>query len=245
MSFKLTLKKKIPPGIWDYLRYLKFRLFKFSKFAPNQIDNKLSKYLNYNSGYFVELGANDGFTESNTLYLEIKKDWRGILIEPLPDQFLNCCYYRAKPGNHLFCNAVVNSNFKEKYVEMVHANLMSVAKNLPSDLKNKNEHILKGRAHLPTKNYNISFGSEAKTLSQILDEAEAPRIIDFLSLDVEGAELAVLSGLNFDKYKFKYMLIECRDKENIKKFLDNHGYELKDSLSHHDYLFKLNQSLIK
>ena len=240
MSLKLSLKKTVPPGIWGYLRYLKFRVFKFSKFAPNDIDRKLSKYLNYDSGYFVELGANDGFTESNTLYLEIKKNWRGVLIEPLPNQFLECCYYRSKPGNHLFCNAAVNNEFKDKYVKMIYANLMSISDNLPSDLENKESHIVKGRAHLPNNNYIFSFGSEAKTLTEILDEAHAPKEIDFLSLDVEGAELAVLSGVNFEKYKFKYMLIECRDKEKVKFFLSEFGYKLIDSLSHHDYLFKSN-----
>jgi len=242
MLLKSLFKKIVPPGIWNYLRYLKFRIFKFSNFAPDNIDQKLSKYLNYDYGYFVELGANDGFTESNTLYLEIKKNWRGVLVEPLPHQFLECCYYRSKPGNHLFCNAAVNNNFKNNYVKMINANLMSVADNLPSDLKDKNNHIKRGTAHLPNNNYNFSFGSEPKTLTKILDEAEAPRIIDFLSLDVEGAELAVLSGLNFNKYKFKYMLIECRDKNKIKKFLKNFGYELKDNLSHHDYLFELNKN---
>ncbi len=240
MQFKSSLKKFIPPGIWNYVRYLKFRIFKFSNFAPDNIDQKLSKYLNYEYGYFVELGANDGFTESNTLYLEIKKHWRGVLVEPLPDQFLNCCYYRSKPGNHLFCNAAVNTNFKDKYVKMIHANLMSVADNIASDLNDKNQHLERGRAHLPNKDYNISFGSEAKTLTEILDESEAPRIIDFLSLDVEGTELAVLSGINFQKYNFKYMLIECRNKDNVKKFLSKFGYKLIDQLSHHDYLFKFN-----
>lgn len=241
MSLKLSLRKSIPPGIWDYLRYLKFRIFKFSNFAPGNIDKKLSKYLNYEYGYFVELGANDGFTESNTLFLEIKKHWRGVLVEPLPDQFLNLCYYRSKPGNHLFCNAAVNSNFKDKYVNMLHANLMSVANNLPSDLNDKNKHIENGRSHLITKNYNLKFGSEAKTLTKILDEAGAPKEIDFLSLDVEGAELAVLSGINFKRYKFKYMLIECRKINIIKSHLNKHGYKFLDKLSHHDFLFKLNE----
>lgn len=239
MQFKIIFKKIIPPGIWNYLRYLKFRIFRFSKFAPHNIDFKLSKYLNYEYGYFVELGANDGFTESNTLYLEIKKNWRGVLIEPLPDQFLNCCYYRSKPGNHLFCNAAVNKNFNDKYVEMIHANLMSVANNLSSDLDDKKKHIQKGRAQLPTRKYGISFGSEAKTLTKILDEAEAPEEIDLLSLDVEGSELAVLNGLDFKKYKFKFMLIECRKKNVISNFLKKYDYTLIDRFSHHDYLFKL------
>ena len=118
---------------------------------------------------------------------------------------------------------------------------MSVANNLPSDLNDKNKHIENGRSHLITKNYNLKFGSEAKTLTKILDEAGAPKEIDFLSLDVEGAELAVLSGINFKRYKFKYMLIECRKINIIKSHLNKHGYKFLDKLSHHDFLFKLNE----
>ena len=78
-------------------------------------------------------------------------------------------------------------------------------------------------------------------MTKILDEAEAPNKIDFLSLDVEGAELAVLSGINFKKYNFKYMLVECRKKNDIKNYLQKHGYKLVEKLSHHDYLFKFDR----
>ncbi len=45
---------------------------------------------------------------------------------------------------------------------------------------------------------------QAKTLDAILDEAGAPLIVDFLSIDVEGGELAVVKGLN--KYKAKVII---------------------------------------
>ena len=72
------LKDKFPPGFIDFFRYLKFRFFYNGKFSLDQIiDNKMEKYLNYRDGFFVELGANDGFTQSNTLFLELKKNWKG------------------------------------------------------------------------------------------------------------------------------------------------------------------------
>lgn len=39
-------------------------------FSLNQLDRKLEEFVDYNNGYFVELGANDGVTQSNTLYFE-------------------------------------------------------------------------------------------------------------------------------------------------------------------------------
>ena len=38
-------------------------------------------------GFFIEAGAHDGVEASNTLYLEKKMGWRGLLVEPNPDTF--------------------------------------------------------------------------------------------------------------------------------------------------------------
>ena len=59
-----------------------------------------------------------------------------------------------------------------------------------------------------------------------------------MSLDVEGAEIEVLKGINHDYYRFKYMVIESRDIEKISQYLQTVNYELVEKLSHHDYLFK-------
>ena len=72
--------------------------------------------------------------------------------------------------------------------------------------------------------------------------AAAPSLIDFLSLDVEGAELDVLKGIDFDKFKFKYMIIECRAIGRLERFLSNHEYRLVKKVTDHDYLFALEVS---
>ena len=56
-------------------------------FARDELDKQLEQYVNYDNGFFVELGANDGFSQSNSLYFEIKRNWRGVLIEPTPHNF--------------------------------------------------------------------------------------------------------------------------------------------------------------
>jgi hypothetical protein len=50
----------------------------------------LRKYLNYNNGFFIEVGANDGIQQSNTLRLEKDLGWKGILIEPSFESYINC-----------------------------------------------------------------------------------------------------------------------------------------------------------
>ena len=58
----------------------------------------------------------------------------------------------------------------------------------------------------------------AKPLNMILNDAMALKLIDFLSLDVEGVEIVVLKGINHDDFKFKYMCIECRSIEKLTNY---------------------------
>ena len=76
-----------------------------------------------------------------------------------------------------------------------------------------------------------------KTLTSILDRCQV-KTIDLLSLDVEGFELNVLKGLDFEKYQPKYMLIEARFKEEIESYISD-LYIQVDRFSSHDYLYQL------
>ena len=148
--------------------------------------------------------------QSNSLYFELNRNWRGILIEPSPHKFISCREQRSNQ-NHIFCNACVGFDYKDKYVDMKYANLMSISENLNLDLNDKKMHIESGKNHLKETEVVFSFGAIAATLNSLLERAKAPNVIDFISLDVEGAELEVLKGINFEDYSFKFMLIEIRD----------------------------------
>ena len=211
-----------------------------ASFSLNKLDKKLEKYLDYDHGFFVELGANDGVTQSNSLYFELKRNWRGVLIEPSPYNFHKCIANRGF-NNSVFCNACVGFEYKDKYVDMKYANLMSISNNLELDLINKKLHIEQAKKFLRDNEIVFSYGAKSRTLNDILNEAKAPHNIDFLSLDVEGAELEVLKGINFEKYKFKYLLIEVRDLKRMQSFLKKYSYFLLDQFSSHDYLFKYSQ----
>ena len=218
------------------LNYLVIKL-KGGYFAINQLDKQLEQYVNYDNGFFVELGANDGISQSNSLYFEIKRNWSGVLIEPTPHNFLLCKEHRSAK-NYIFCNACVSFDYKEKYVDIKYANLMSISENLELDLEDKDSHIQSSNKFLSNNEDVFSFGATAVTLNSILEKSKAPKEIDFLSLDVEGAELEVLKGIDFDKFSFKFMLIEVRDIKRMESFLLQHGYLLEKKFSTHDYLFR-------
>ena len=60
------------------------------------ISIEIMKYLDFNDGFYIESGANDGVFQSNTLKLEQEKNWKGILIEPSPIGFHKCQSNRSK-----------------------------------------------------------------------------------------------------------------------------------------------------
>lgn len=161
------------------------------------------------------------------------------MVEPSPYNFQKCLYLRSK-RNSVFCNVCVGFDYKEKYVDIKYANLMSISNNLDLDLEDKNIHIKNAKKFLKNEEIFFSFGAEARTLTELLVEAKAPKCVDFLSLDVEGVELEVLKGIDFKKFTFKYLLIEVRDLQRISQFLEKYNYFLEKQFSYHDYLFKKN-----
>jgi hypothetical protein len=64
-------------------------------FGLNNLDKKILDHINFKSGYFIELGANDGITQSNTKHFELFKGWHGVLIEPSPTQFKKLKKFRS------------------------------------------------------------------------------------------------------------------------------------------------------
>ena len=205
--------------------------------GPEKLHKLLFPYLSVNGGYYVELGANDGISQSNTFFLEKRGGWRGLLIEPVPHLFFRCVNNRSA-DNTFQCAAAVPLSFKEEFVRIRYADLMTRAVNLNSD----NEEIVElgnlAKRYLKRNGSINEFGAVARTLTSMLDNWDAPTRIDFLSLDVEGSKLSVLEGVDHDKYRFKIILIESRDKDATINYLQMHGYELVSVISKMDLLFK-------
>jgi hypothetical protein len=234
--------KKIKYIIKDFLPPFLLKLYKKIK-TPRYhgqfyLDKKMEKYLNYENGYFVELGANDGLRLSNTLYYEKCKNWKGILVECIYHKYLLCL--KNRPKSIVFCNACVSFEYKKKFVEVMYSDLLTSPINLETDLLNVQQHVEVGKDFfLPDddkKNIYV-FGAPAITLNQLLINAKAPNLIDFLSLDTEGSEIEVLKGIDHNIFRFKYICLECRDLEKMKKYMHSINYLLAEQLTQQDFLF--------
>jgi FkbM family methyltransferase len=205
-------------------------------YGLNGLDQKMERYLNYDNGYFIEIGANDGVAQSNTLYYEKYRGWRGVLVEPSHANFFKCRANRA-PQSKVFCAACVPFGYTERFVPMIYSNLMSVADLPGTDVPDLQKHVEFGKQYLPPHEEVFVYGAEARTLNDILIQAGAPSSVDFFSLDVEGVELHVLEGVNHSQFRFKYLLVECRSLPRMTEYLEFHGYRFVETFSEHDFLF--------
>ena len=114
---------------------------KYSRPGLNELDRKLEKYLDYDNGFFIEVGGNDGFNQSNTYYLEKFRDWQGILVEGIPELYHRCS--RERTISKVFNYALVADDFKEPYVTMKYAGLMSMVQGALKNNDAEMNHIQK------------------------------------------------------------------------------------------------------
>jgi FkbM family methyltransferase len=159
-------------------------------------------------GIFVEVGANDPVTGSQTWLLE-QNGWHGVLVEPLAAL---CDRLRQRKNSQVF---QVACSSPEMEGEM---NLLIAAHDGASTLqKQRDTH---GTNFIGTERVKVT------TLDKVLQSAGVARV-DFLSLDVEGHEIEVMRGLDFEKFKPALILIEDGVRDLSKhNFLKSRDYKL-------------------
>jgi FkbM family methyltransferase len=174
---------------------------RFSRPALHGMDRQLDELFGGAGGFFVEAGAFDGYTQSNTYYLERFRGWRGILVEPMPELAAEARLNR--PGARVVECALVSGDYAGESIEMDFGDLWSTVRGIHDD-----DWALGGVA-LGWRDPRTQR-VPARSLSQLLDEAGSPEV-DLLSLDVEGYEPEVLKGLDLSRHAPRWILVEMHD----------------------------------
>lgn len=159
---------------------------------------------NKKNGVFVDIGAHNGITFSNTYFFEKHLDWTGVCIEPNP-----LVFPQLEKNRQAICYPVCISNepgivnFLQILSPSVNVEMLSGIVDLydPRHLNRINSETFGPGAS--TKIIQIP----SKTLTQVLQESNLFEI-DFLSIDVEGGEMKVLLGIDFNLIKIKCIIIE-------------------------------------
>jgi FkbM family methyltransferase len=205
---------------------------RYSYLALNNLDHKLKHYLDFRGGYFIEAGANDGLTQSNTYWFERFRGWKGLLIEAVPEKAKAC--RRNRPKAVTVQSALVGSSDTQSILINA-ANLMAcVVGSFDEETEKKH---LAAAMEVQQLAQVERIEVPARTLSDILDEQGSPPV-DLFSLDVEGFEIEVLKGLDLDRHRPTHILVETRTIEAVLDVLGGH-YRPIDRLSHHDHLLRL------
>jgi len=155
-------------------------------------------------GFFVEFGATDGVSLSNTYMLEKSFGWDGILVEPGKNW-----------KNDLVLNRTAKVDFRAvssrsgEYFEFLESST-------PEFSTIKGYENNGGHPRVIKEQYKV----ESVSLTDLLDNYNAPKIIDFISIDTEGTEFSILEPFNFNKYKFAIIVCEHNYSSNRQKVFD-------------------------
>jgi hypothetical protein len=192
------------------------------------------------NGLFVEAGAFDGETWSNTLHLERFKSWTGLLIEPSKE---NYDMLRKKNRNSYSVNTCLSSGDSARQSYYIEAGPFSKTSYSSSSSSSSSSFV-------PSSSFSSAQKINCHSLAKVLDSFfeqfkylkkkqsklsnysssnRNTKNIDYMSLDVEGNEEDILKSFPWSRYQFNLLTIEYNQNQTlykwIKSFLKPFGYE--------------------
>ncbi len=164
-------------------------------------------------GFFVEFGASDGVALSNSHMLEKHFGWTGVLCEP------STAWHEALKQNR---SCVIDT----RCVYSVSGEKISFSENYLGELSAITAYAEPNASGI-LKRTTSSYEVETISLLDLLEEHNAPKFVDFLSIDTEGSEFEILKNFDFQSYRFGAICVEhnfADTREKITKLLLANGY---------------------
>jgi len=190
--------------------------------------------------YFIEFGATDGISLSNTWLLEKKLGWDGILAEPA-----KVWHSQLKTNRNCIIDTKCvarDSGCKLEFLEVNNVNGGSPVLSGIKEFANNGDW-----ASVIRLSNSEEYEVETISLNDLLDKHNAPNDIQFLSLDTEGSELEILEGYNFENRTIRSICVEHNYVETNRKAINtlllNKGYvQVMQQLSKCDDWYVLKQN---
>lgn len=171
-----------------------------------------------NKGYYVEVGAGNGVVDSTTYLLE-SIGWKGVLIEPHPELAEECRVNR--PNSKILQTAVISEEKeKQKEFSCIYGQYQNKRMSfLMSDELHYINCLRSGNA--------ISYIETSNQYLQDIIESQN-EVIEMLSIDTNGNELAILKSIKLNIYKPKLIVLAGNIPEtSFDDYLKKQGYSLK------------------
>ena len=182
------------------------------------------------NGVFVDIGAYDGVTCSNTYFFEKNLGWTGVCFEPIPAIYEKLKANRKCETFHA-CGWTENTKKTFRVVEG--------SSDMLSGLVDQYSPEHAERVQRDGKNIH-DIEIDCLAVNDVLAKNPMFQRIDLLSLDTEGGELEILKHIDFTKYDIKAILVENQyDPAPIRDFLKSKGYGLMQHLQIDDLFVKI------
>lgn len=189
--------------------------FSFSQFGEDLALQIYARSLHLQHGFYVDAGAYHPHSFSNTLLLHTQ-GWSGVNIDISPEKIV--LFQEHRPHD---LNVQAWLSDKEEEVQYL-------SRNTPID------RILTPGETVDDADRPYLKPARTATLTQVLElHGVAPRPIDYLNIDCEGHDLAVLQGLDLARYPVRILTIEALDaatESQIIAYAQTHGFEFKQKL---------------
>lgn len=165
---------------------------------------------NKTDGYFVEVGAYDGESFSNTSGLA-DIGWNGLYIEPIK-QLAFACAQRHSKNKVLVANLAIGP--EEKIVDIYYGHTLTTLKKEQVDMY---EQIDWAKGHHKGEKLQV----KQVPLEKVLKKSQVPQNFDLFVVDVEGYEFEVFKSFDLSFWKPKVMIVEIEDQHpSFEKFKD-------------------------
>ncbi len=169
---------------------------------------------NKTGGFFVDFGATNGVSLSNTFLLEKDYGWDGILAEPARTW-----------GQKLKENR--NVHIEDKCVWSASGEVLNFNETEMAELSTIDT-FTDADANSDRRQHKKIYQVETISLKDLLAKYNAPKIIDYLSIDTEGTEFEILNAFDFSEYRFNVITVEhnfTSNREKIFDLLSRNGYK--------------------
>lgn len=162
-------------------------------------------FKNKRKGIFIEVGAYDGVKYSNTLFYERNLGWKGICVEPMPDQYKKLKLNR--PNSKCIQGCVGPKRGKKKFRKIQSKNFrVEMLSGLCDEYEVK--HLERAQREMQEDGGNFSIIEvECYPLNDLMEQFKLYDI-DYLSIDTEGGELSILKSIDFDKFNIFIVQVE-------------------------------------
>jgi FkbM family methyltransferase len=180
----------------------------------------------FRGGTFADVGAHDGKTINNTLFFEESRGWSGICVEPIKQVFDQLAQNRPNCVN-MNCAIDETSGTAEFICNTGYTEMISGLKN-HYDPRHEERLSRELEEHKGTKTV---ITVPTRTLASIFEENDVKHV-HYMSIDVEGAEFAVIKSIDFEKVFIDVIQFENNYNDTslpIVEYLATKGYQVRRS----------------